>query len=116
MGGFDKTCTCIRTSVSNLILSNGVVNPVYVQAAQTPGVIGAPVWYVGKTGFTFNLSVTKNIPITERVYMRLYGEASNWLNHPFFPQGSLTLTGSTFGNITSTSGTRSIFLRWSLDF
>ena len=116
VGGFDKSCTCIRTSVSNLITSNGAVNPVYVQAAQTPGVIGSPVWYVGKTGFTFNLSLTKNFRFTERVNMVLYAEASNWLNHPFFPQGSLTLTGSTFGNITSTSGTRSIFLRWSLDF
>ena len=115
-GGFDPKCTCIHTNVSNLTLSNGVVNPAYVQAAQTPGVMGSPVWYVGKTGFTFNLSLAKNIRFTERVNMRLYAEASNWLNHPFFAQGSLTLTGSTFGNITSTSGTRSMFLRWSLDF
>lgn len=116
VGGFDPTCTCIRTNVQNLTLSNHVVNPAIVQAAQTPGVIGSPVWYYGKTAFTMNLSVTKNIRFTERVNMRLYAEASNWLNHPFFSQGSLTLTGSTFGNITSASGTRSMILRWSLDF
>ena len=115
-GGFDKTCTCIRTNVQNLTLSNGVVNPGIVEAAQNPGVIGSPVWYVGKTTFTLNLSVTKNIRFTERVNMRLYAEASNWLNHPFFGQGSLTLTGSTFGNITSASGSRTMILRWSLDF
>lgn len=116
VGGFDPTCTCIHTNVKSLTLSNGVVNPAVVEAAQTPGVIGSPIWYTGKTSFTMNLSMTKNIRFTERVNMRLYAEASNWLNHPFFPQGSLTLTGSTFGNITSTSGTRSMFLRWSLDF
>ncbi len=116
VGSFDKSCTCIHTAVQNLTLSNGVVNPAYLEAAQTPGVIGSPIWYVGKTGFTFNLSLTKNIRFTERVNMRLYAEASNWLNHPFFGQGSLTLTGSTFGNITSASGTRSMILRWSLDF
>jgi hypothetical protein len=115
-GGFDKSCTCIRTNVNNLTLSNGAVNPAYLEAAQTPGVIGSPVWYVGKTSFTFNLSLAKNIRFSERVNMRLYAEASNWLNHPFFAQGSLTLTGSTFGNITSNSGTRSMILRWSLDF
>jgi hypothetical protein len=116
VGGFDKSCTCIRTNVSNLTLSNGVVNPADVAAAQTPGVIGSPVWYVGKTSFTLNLSLAKNIRFTERVNMRLYAEASNWLNHPFFAQGSLTLTGSSFGNITSNTGTRSMILRWSLDF
>ena len=115
-GGFDKSCTCIRTNVQDLTLSNGVVNPSVVEAAQTPGVIGSPIWYTGKTSFTLNMSLAKNIRFTERVTMRLYAEASNWLNHPFFPQGSLTLTGSTFGNITSTSGTRSMILRWSLDF
>ena len=116
VGGFDKSCTCIRTNVSNLTLSNGVVNPAILEAAQTPGVIGSPVWYVGKAAFTFNLSVTKNIRFTERVNMRLYAEASNWLNHPFFGQGSLSLTSSSFGQITSASGTRSMILRWSLDF
>ena len=116
VSGFDKSCTCIHTNVSSLVLSNGVVNPAVVQAAQTPGVIGSPVWYYGKTGFTFNLSATKNVRFTERVNMRLYAEATSWLNHPFFSQGSLTLTGSTFGNITGTSGTRSMILRWSLDF
>jgi hypothetical protein len=116
VGGFDKSCTCIRTNVSSLTLSNGVVSPAVLAAAQTPGVIGSPVWYTGKTSFTFNLSVTKNIRFTERVNMRLYAEASNWLNHPFFGQGSLSLTSSSFGNITSASGTRSMILRWSLDF
>jgi hypothetical protein len=115
-GGFDRTCTCIRTNVQNLTLSNGTVSPAVLQAAQTPGVIGSPVWYIGKTSFTLNLSMTKNVRFSERVNMRLYAEASNWLNHPFFSQGSLTLTGSTFGNITSTSGTRTMILRWSLDF
>ncbi len=116
VGSFDKSCTCIRTNVSNLTLSNGVVNPAVLEAAQTPGVIGSPVWYTGKTAFTFNLSLTKNIRFSERVNMRLYAEASNWLNHPFFGQGSLSLTSSSFGQITSASGTRSMILRWSLDF
>jgi hypothetical protein len=116
VGGFDPSCTCIRTSVSSLTLSNGVVNPAIVRADQTPGVMGSPVYYRGNKAYTFNVSVTKNIRFSERVNMRLYAEATNWLNHPFFARGSLTLTGSGFGNITSTTGTRSMILRWSLDF
>ncbi len=27
VGGFDKSCTCIKTDVGSLVLSNGVVNP-----------------------------------------------------------------------------------------
>ncbi len=114
--GFLASCTCIKTSVSDIVQANGTVNPAYFEAAQTPGVIGSPVYYTSKTAFTFNVSLRKSIRITERVTFNLYGEASNWLNHPFFGQGSTSLTASTFGNITSASGTRSMLLRWYLDF
>ena len=114
--GFLASCTCIKTNVSNIVQANGTVNPAYYEAAQVPGVIGSPVYYTGKTAFTFNVSLRKSIRITERVTFNLYGEASNWLNHPFFGQGSTSLTASTFGNITSASGTRSMLLRWYLDF
>ena len=114
--GFVASCTCIKTNVSDIVQANGTVNPAYLQAAQTPGVVGSPIYYVGKTGFSFALSLQKTFRITERVNFRLYGEASNWLNHPFFSQGSMSLTSSSFGNITSASGNRTVFVRWTMDF
>jgi hypothetical protein len=46
----------------------------------------------------------------------LYSEANNFLNHPFFSQGSLSLTATTFGTITSASGNRTILVRGYLNF
>ncbi len=114
--GFVPSCTCIKTNVSDIVQANGTVNPSYLQAAQVPGVMGSPIYYVGKTGYSFALSMQKTFRITERVNFRLYAEASNWLNHPFFAQGSTSLTSSSFGNITSASGNRTMFLRWTMDF
>jgi hypothetical protein len=115
-GGFNASCTCIKTNVGNITQSNGTVNPADVVAAQTPGVIGPLTYYYGKTQFSFAMSLQKQIRINERVRMLLFAEASNWLNHPFFAQGSTSLTSSSFGQITSASGNRTMFLRWSLNF
>ncbi len=114
--GFVASCTCIKTNTSDIVQANGTVNPAYFQAGQTPGVIGGALYYTGKTGINLALSLQKTMRITERVNFRLYADASNWLNHPFFSQGSLSLTASSFGNITSASGNRTMFVRWSMDF
>jgi hypothetical protein len=100
------------TNVSNLVQSSGIVDPKYLAPNSTPGDFGQLVYIYGKTSFTYNMSVNKAIRIHERLRIGFRLEALNFLNHPFFSGlGSSTVTGNTFGQITSTSGTRSALLR-----
>ena len=115
-GQYVSSCNCFKTNVSDIVQANGSVNPKYYAQGQTAGVMGARQWYSAKTAFNLNMAVTKRFRFKERYTLGLYGEASNFLNHPFFSQGNLSLTATTFGNITSASGTRTIFVRGYLDF
>jgi hypothetical protein len=115
-GQFNSSCKCFKTNVSDIVLSNGAVNPAVFAPTQNAGVMGARVFYTGKTSYSLNMALTKRFRINERTSLGFYGEASNFLNHPFFSQGSLTLTGTTFGNITGASGNRTILVRGFLDF
>jgi len=114
--GFVKSCNCIQTNVSDIRLANGAPNPAYLAPAQQAGVWAAPLYYTGKTTIALNLSLQKEVTIRERWRLGFYADSTNWLNHPFFSQGAITTTGTTFGNITSAGGTRSILLRGYLNF
>jgi hypothetical protein len=115
-GQYVSSCTCFKTNVSDIVQANGTVSPSYFAPGQQAGVIGARTWYTGKTSFSLNASLTKRFRINERTTLGFYAEASNILNHPFFSQGSLSLTSTTFGNITSATGSRTAFVRAYLDF
>jgi hypothetical protein len=115
-GQFVSSCNCFKTNVSDILQANGSVNPKYYAQGQTPGVIGARIFYRGKTAFTLNGAATKRFRIKERYTLGLYAEASNFLNHPFFNQGNLGVTSTSFGNITGASGTRTAFVRAYFDF
>jgi hypothetical protein len=57
----------------------------------------------------FNLSLSKRFAITEHKYFELRGEAFNLANHPVFNSPiSQTITSSTFGEVSSTQGERSV--------
>ena len=114
--GYDSSCLCFHTNVSDLKQANGSVNPAYFARDMTAGQIGARQWYPGKTSFGFNLSLNKTFKINERMTLGFWAEANNFLNHPFFSQGSLSLTATTFGNITGASGNRTILMRAYLKF
>jgi hypothetical protein len=114
--GYIPSCTCFKTNVSDMVQANGSPNPAYYSPGQTPGVIGPRLFYTGKTSFALNMSLTKRFRIKERYTLGFYGEASNFLNHPFFGQGNISVTSTSFGNITSASGNRTIFIRGYLDF
>jgi len=118
---FDPSCNCFHTNIADIAPSpggggNGSVLPQYFQPFDAAGVLGPRVFYYGKTGYTLNLSLTKAVRIRERISLRFFAEASNFLNHPFFAQGSISVTSTSFGNITSASGNRTMFLRTTLDF
>ena len=119
VGGYDHSCRCFRTNVATIQQANGAVDPKYYSPGDTPGVIGNPIPYRGKATFQLDLSISKEIPIGERVRMGLKANISNFLNHPFrTAYGNTTVTGTTFGQVGSSSftGTRNINLRMYVDF
>ena len=116
VGGYNASCTCIKTNIASLVQANGAPNPAYLAPAQTAGVWASPLFFTGKTTVALNLSLQKEFRVKERWRLGFYADATNWLNHPFFSQGSLSTTATTFGNITGNAGTRSVLLRGYLNF
>ena len=112
VGGYDYSCRCFRTNVAGLQQANGAVDPKFYKPGDTPGVIGYAVPYRGKASFQLDLSISKEIPVSERVRMGLKANISNLLNHPFRTgYGNTTITGATFGQLSGFTGTRNINLR-----
>ncbi len=59
----------------------------------------------GPAYFNFDLSVTKRIPITEKVRVEIKSTFINVLNHPNFNYGTFNFDSTSFGRITSAKGT-----------
>jgi len=70
------------------LASGGGANPAYITPNTTPGTIARPIFLYGPHFFNDDLSLTKRIPITERVRFALQMEALNAFNHPNFQPGS----------------------------
>ena len=68
--------------------SGGGANPAYITPNTTPGTIAPPIYLYGPHYINDDLSLTKRIPITERVRFSLQVEALNAFNHPNFQPGS----------------------------
>jgi hypothetical protein len=117
VGDYDYSCRCFHTDIADLQLANGAINPIYYKDGTTPGIIGYAIPYKSKWSYQLDLSVTKEIPITERVKMGLKLDASNFLNHPFQTgRGTLSTTSTSFGRLSSFSGTRTMRIRAYIDF
>jgi hypothetical protein len=65
---------------------------------------------------TVNFSVFKNFPIRERLKFQFRVESFALFNHPNFANPSATINTSSFGNITSATGNRTIQLAAKLQF
>ncbi|HEX4945544.1 MAG TPA: carboxypeptidase-like regulatory domain-containing protein [Blastocatellia bacterium] len=92
------------------------VNPSLFSPAATPGQYGDFVYLRNNALFTFDMSVNKDIRITEKWRLTLRLVALNFLNHPFFDVANSSPTSTNFGQITSASGTRTMQFRASLDW
>jgi hypothetical protein len=77
-----------------------------LMAAPAPGTFGDfPINSLsGPSYFNFDLSITKRIPITERVKFELKGTAINILNHPNFIYGTVNFDSTSFGRVTTQRG------------
>lgn len=101
MNQFGRTGNLIG-NVGGITQSNGAPNPAFYGPAATPGAFSDLLYIYQRTSFNLDLSLAKQIPITERVRMEFDVDAFNFLNHPFFPLGITTPTATTFGQISST--------------
>jgi hypothetical protein len=68
--------------------SGGGANSAFITPNTTPGTLDRPIYLYGPRFVNDDLSLTKRIPITERVNFSLQMEALNAFNHPSFQPGS----------------------------
>lgn len=107
----------LKSNVSGIAASNGAANPAYYGPNTIAGVLGTNVFIYGKKSYTLNMSLNKQVRIHDRLNIGFRMEALNFLNHPFFTSlGSTTSTGTTFGQVSSAAGTRTVLLRAFVNF
>ncbi|HMY74369.1 MAG TPA: hypothetical protein PLQ88_21300, partial [Blastocatellia bacterium] len=92
------------------------VKPDLYAPASTPGQYSEFVYLRNNNLYTLDMSINKDIRITEKVRMTLRLVALNFLNHPFFDVANSSPTSTTFGQINSGSGTRTMQFRASIDW
>jgi hypothetical protein len=81
----DKGVTVPNPSIQALMLPSSLFGPGgAVQPESAPGVIAPPIFLHGPMYVNTDLSLTKTIPIWERVSMEINAEFINAFNHPNF--------------------------------
>ncbi len=106
----------IATITTSGTTKTSQVNPTLFAPSSTPGQYGEFVYLRNNSLFTFDMSVNKDVRITEKWRLTLRLVALNFLNRPFFDVANSSPTATTFGQITSASGTRTMQFRASLDW
>lgn len=120
-GGFSSTAlisniASIATITQTATASTSQVKPELYAPASTPGQYASFVYLRNNNLYTFDMSVNKEVRFTERFRLTLRLVALNFLNHPFFDIGNSSPTSTTFGQVTSASGTRTVQFRASFDW
>ena len=111
------TGTTLSSADPSLVGADGRANSQYLALPTTPGVFGQFIYIYGPNYISTDMSVNKEFRITERVRFILQAEAMNFLNHPVFGFGSLSINSTSFGQLSSSRvGARNIqiraYLRW----
>jgi len=105
-GGFSSTAlisniASIATITQTGTVSSSQVKPELYAPASTPGQYGAFIYLRNNNLYTFDMSINKDVRITERMRLTLRLVALNFLNHPFFEIGNSNPTSTSFGQITA---------------
>jgi len=105
-GGFSSTAlisnvASIATITQTASASASQVNSALYAAASTPGQYAAFIYIRNNNLYTYDMSINKDVRITERMRLTLRLVALNFLNHPFFEIGNTSPTSTTFGQITA---------------
>ncbi|MFI5073022.1 MAG: carboxypeptidase regulatory-like domain-containing protein, partial [Terriglobales bacterium] len=104
---------------------NGITPPANCNSSLTgacqntvPGTFTGDPWLYGPHLWNDDMSVTKLIPITERVHFIFQGEFLNVFNHPNWANPDGNIQDSTFGQegLSNMNGPRQIEFRARLDF
>jgi hypothetical protein len=93
----------------NIILQNPQPGTTGSTAVNLPTVKGP-----GATGF--DMSISKRIPLREKTTFTLRADAINILNKPQWGLPDTNINSSTFGRITSATGSRAVLLNARVDF
>lgn len=80
--------------------------PPTVAGVPTQGNVGKNV-YSGPGQLQFNASIFRSFPLRDQAQLQLRMDALNALNHPTFANPSTDMTSSSFGQVTSVTGTSS---------
>lgn len=120
-GGFSSTAlisnvASIATITQTSTASTSQVNSALYAPATTPGQFASFVYLRNNNLYTFDMSLNKEIRLTEKWRMTLRVVALNFLNHPFFDIGNSSPTSTAFGQVTTGSGNRTIQFRGSIDW
>jgi hypothetical protein len=120
-GSFSRTAlisnvASIATITQTATASTSQVNAALYAPASTPGQYAAFVYLRNNNLYTLDMSINKDVRITERWRLTLRLAALNFLNHPFFNVGNSVPTATTFGQITGASGTRTVQFRASIEW
>jgi len=112
--GTDSSLTNVGSDRPNVVGDPKLSNPTIQEWFNTgayqingPGTYGdaAPFSIEGPGAFTFDASLSRRFPITERQNVELRVESFNLLNHPVFGNPGTTF-GSTFGRILTANDPR----------
>jgi Carboxypeptidase regulatory-like domain len=96
--------------------TGGGANKAYILPNENAGTFGQSFYLYGPHEWFDDASISKAIPITERIRFSLQGEFLNIFNHPNFTWGTTAILSSSFGTGAYTGTPRQIELRANLVF
>src|SRR2546427_3283581 len=119
-GSFSNTALIANVAsiaTLNTLVRTSQVNSALYAPASTPGQFAGFVYLRNTPLYILDMSVNKEIRITERLRFTMRLVALNFLNHPFFDIANSSPTSTTFGQITgATNSTRTMQFRASIDW
>jgi len=122
-GGFSRTTlisnvASIATITQTATASTSQAKPELYAPTTTPGQYGEFTYLRHNNLYIMDMSVNKEVRLTERLKMTFRLVALNFLNHPFFEinTGNASPISTAFGQVTSALGTRTMQFRGSIEW
>ena len=106
---------------SLLATTTGVCSSHLAKVCQNivPGTLGSQIWLYGPHLWNDDLSITKVVPIRERIHFNLQGEFLNVFNHPNWSNPTTSIQSASFGttgSVSNINGARVVELRANITF